>query len=168
MGLGDAILCVVAVILPPLPVAVKRGVCSCDFLINVLLCLIGFLPGLIHAWWIVLTWSEERQRFEYLQRRRDREEAFVYGAAGQHVHGGPVRQGVQGSTGTFPGVVYVPVAAPQAHKNQSQNEGAGVAANGGPIVDYGATSSSGVRQNEAPPAYTPVGNQTSVGQDKRT
>ena len=29
---------------------VKRGICSCDSIINIALCMLGYLPGLIHAW----------------------------------------------------------------------------------------------------------------------
>lgn len=33
-------------------VFLKRG-CGADILINILLCLLGWLPGVIHAWWII-------------------------------------------------------------------------------------------------------------------
>jgi len=39
-----------AIILPPLPVAIKYG-CQQTLLINILLTLLGFLPGIIHAWY---------------------------------------------------------------------------------------------------------------------
>lgn len=175
MALGDAILCVIALILPPLPVAIKRGLCSCDFLLNVLLCLIGVLPGLVHAWYIVLKYSEERLRYEALHGRDGHGDAeaprhvFVYGAAGQGPIAAPAQLGVQRSTGTFAGAAYAPVPAQngvqQQGKNHTSSHGhAQVAANGGPIVDYGATSNSGAPgaaaagQNDAPPAYTPVNN----------
>jgi uncharacterized membrane protein YqaE (UPF0057 family) len=29
---------------------VKRGICSADSFINIALCCLGYLPGLIHAW----------------------------------------------------------------------------------------------------------------------
>lgn len=35
---------------------VKRGICSADSLINIALCCLGYLPGLIHAWYC---WPEE-------------------------------------------------------------------------------------------------------------
>lgn len=43
----------VSVFFPPLPVWIRRGFCSCDSLINILLCLLGYLPGLIHSWYII-------------------------------------------------------------------------------------------------------------------
>jgi len=49
----DLFLCLLAILFPPIAVWVKKGICSCDSLINILLCCLGFLPGLIHAWYIV-------------------------------------------------------------------------------------------------------------------
>ncbi len=37
---------------------VKRGVCSADSLINIALCCLGFLPGLLHAWYIISKYPE--------------------------------------------------------------------------------------------------------------
>lgn len=34
---------------------VKRGICSADSLINIALCCLGYLPGLFHAWVIILS-----------------------------------------------------------------------------------------------------------------
>lgn len=41
-----------ALFLPPVAVAVKRGLGK-DLLINILLCLLLFFPGMVHALWIV-------------------------------------------------------------------------------------------------------------------
>lgn len=38
---------------------VKRGICSADSLINVLLFLLGYVPGLIHAWYIIAKFPDE-------------------------------------------------------------------------------------------------------------
>lgn len=65
----DCFLVILALIFPPLPVIIKRGLCSCDFLINVCLCILGWIPGTIHAWYIILSSpdiildDEERQIF---------------------------------------------------------------------------------------------------------
>ncbi|AOW02005.1 hypothetical protein B0I72DRAFT_135578 [Yarrowia lipolytica] len=53
MSCTDLLLVIVAVFFPPIPVAIRRGVCSADFFINVALCCLGFLPGLIHAFYII-------------------------------------------------------------------------------------------------------------------
>jgi uncharacterized membrane protein YqaE (UPF0057 family) len=70
---SDIFLGLVAIIFPPLAVWVKRGICSADSLINIALCskpylaaqhlsvtflitlkiVLGFLPGLFHAWYII-------------------------------------------------------------------------------------------------------------------
>lgn len=46
------LLIILAIILPPLAVLLKKGV-GRDFVINLILCLLFFLPGLIHALWLV-------------------------------------------------------------------------------------------------------------------
>ena len=38
---------------------VKRGLCSADSLINILLFVLGYIPGLIHAWYIIARYPEE-------------------------------------------------------------------------------------------------------------
>ncbi|KAI1332627.1 putative cation transport-related protein [Xylariaceae sp. FL0255] len=42
-----------AVILPPLGVFLERG-CGADLCINILLTILGFIPGIIHALYIIL------------------------------------------------------------------------------------------------------------------
>ncbi|KAI8050622.1 cation transport-related protein [Syncephalis plumigaleata] len=42
-----------AVIFPPLGVLLERG-CGVDLLINIGLTLLGFIPGIIHAFYIIL------------------------------------------------------------------------------------------------------------------
>jgi uncharacterized membrane protein YqaE (UPF0057 family) len=45
--LVDILLCILAIILPPLPVLIKRG-CGINLLINILLCIFGLWIGGIH------------------------------------------------------------------------------------------------------------------------
>ncbi|KAI8361057.1 cation transport-related protein [Mortierella sp. GBAus27b] len=42
-----------AVILPPIGVLMERG-CGCDLLINIGLTILGYIPGIIHAFYIIL------------------------------------------------------------------------------------------------------------------
>ncbi|KAJ9085770.1 plasma membrane proteolipid Pmp3 [Entomophthora muscae] len=42
-----------AIILPPLGVLLERG-CGCDLLINIGLTLLGYIPGIIHACYIII------------------------------------------------------------------------------------------------------------------
>jgi uncharacterized membrane protein YqaE (UPF0057 family) len=49
---GTVLLYFLAIWLPFLPVAMRRG-CSADLLINIMLCILGWIPGVIHAWYII-------------------------------------------------------------------------------------------------------------------
>ncbi|CAN8098022.1 unnamed protein product [Discula destructiva] len=42
----------IAFFLPPLGVFFKRG-CGADLIINILLTILGWLPGVLHAWWVI-------------------------------------------------------------------------------------------------------------------
>ncbi|TVY31120.1 Plasma membrane proteolipid [Lachnellula hyalina] len=44
---------ILAVFLPPVGVFLERG-CGADFLINILLTVLGYIPGIIHALYIIL------------------------------------------------------------------------------------------------------------------
>lgn len=37
---------------------IKAGICTADSIINLALCLLGYIPGLIHAWYIILKYPE--------------------------------------------------------------------------------------------------------------
>ncbi|OAG31138.1 hypothetical protein NEDG_01912 [Nematocida displodere] len=43
---------ILAIIFPPLGVFLATG-CSCDLLINILLTMLGFIPGIIHALFVI-------------------------------------------------------------------------------------------------------------------
>ncbi|KAJ5745823.1 hypothetical protein N7520_011005 [Penicillium odoratum] len=55
---SDIFLAILAVFFPPIAVWVKSGICTADSVINIALCLLGFIPGLIHAWYIILKYPE--------------------------------------------------------------------------------------------------------------
>ena len=50
--MGDIIRIVIAIVLPPLGVFLQVGLGK-DFWINILLTLLGYIPGLVHAIWII-------------------------------------------------------------------------------------------------------------------
>jgi len=54
----DLFLGLIAILFPPLAVWVKCGICSADSLINVCLCCLGYIPGLLHAWYIIAKFPE--------------------------------------------------------------------------------------------------------------
>ncbi len=51
--MNTALLIVIAVFLPPLAVGLKIGF-GFHLFLNIVLTLLGYLPGLLHALWIVL------------------------------------------------------------------------------------------------------------------
>ncbi|KAK6464807.1 hypothetical protein DFJ63DRAFT_284220 [Scheffersomyces coipomensis] len=51
---ADIIEIIIAVILPPLGVFFKVG-CSGAFFLNIILTILGYIPGIIHALYIILT-----------------------------------------------------------------------------------------------------------------
>ncbi|KAI0134701.1 putative RIC1 protein [Xylariales sp. AK1849] len=50
---SDIFKIILAIILPPLGVFLERG-CGADLLINLLLTVLGYIPGIIHALYIIL------------------------------------------------------------------------------------------------------------------
>ncbi|KAK3686874.1 plasma membrane proteolipid Pmp3 [Vermiconidia calcicola] len=50
---SDIFKIVLAVFLPPAGVFLERG-CGADLLINILLTVLGYIPGIIHALYIIL------------------------------------------------------------------------------------------------------------------
>ena len=49
---SDVLLYFIALFVPPVPVFLKRG-CGADILINICLWILGWIPGVIHAWYII-------------------------------------------------------------------------------------------------------------------
>lgn len=75
---ADLCLTILAIIFPPIPVWIKRGLCSADSLINFALCLLGFVPGLLHAWYIIFTTPPDYESLAATDLER--------GQAGRGVH----------------------------------------------------------------------------------
>lgn len=57
---GDIFLVLISFLFPPLPVWFRRGICSADAFINLALCCLGYFPGLIHSWYIISHYPQER------------------------------------------------------------------------------------------------------------
>ncbi|KAH7143748.1 hypothetical protein EDB81DRAFT_796287 [Dactylonectria macrodidyma] len=68
---ADIFLAIIAFLFPPLPVWVKCGICSADSLINILLCMLGYIPGLLHAWYIIAKFPEPPYEYEALPQDRE-------------------------------------------------------------------------------------------------
>ncbi|KAK9705718.1 hypothetical protein RND81_07G077200 [Saponaria officinalis] len=57
-----------AIILPPLGVCLRDGCCSCEFLICLLLTLLGYIPGIIYAVYAIVV---RRDRHNHRHHNRD-------------------------------------------------------------------------------------------------
>jgi uncharacterized membrane protein YqaE (UPF0057 family) len=73
---SDIFLGFIAILFPPIAVWVKCGICSADSIINILLCTLGWLPGLLHAWYIIAKFPEP-VCCDYQQLPQDAEGAYV-------------------------------------------------------------------------------------------
>lgn len=65
-SVSDCILYIVAVVFPPIAVLLRSGFCSSDLLLNILLTMLGFFPGLIHAFYYITITSPIRRQAEYV------------------------------------------------------------------------------------------------------
>lgn len=50
--MSDFVLILISILLPPLGVALNRGLGK-DFLINIILTIFGYLPGIVHATYLI-------------------------------------------------------------------------------------------------------------------
>ncbi|KAI8578102.1 hypothetical protein K450DRAFT_249044 [Umbelopsis ramanniana AG] len=57
---GDCCLIVIILLLPPLGVFLMRG-CGPDFWINVILTILGYIPGHVHAFYVLVKERDERR-----------------------------------------------------------------------------------------------------------
>ncbi|MEM8758030.1 MAG: YqaE/Pmp3 family membrane protein [Planctomycetota bacterium] len=48
----DILKIVLAILLPPIAVLLHKGI-GMQLLLNILLCLLGLLPGMVHAVWVI-------------------------------------------------------------------------------------------------------------------
>ncbi|KAI5843016.1 hypothetical protein DFP73DRAFT_514781 [Morchella snyderi] len=83
---SDFFLGLLAILFPPLPVWVKRGICSADSIINITLCIFGFIPGLIHAWYIIMKYPEQYDSYAVAQEGHYTHGGHYYPAQPQGQH----------------------------------------------------------------------------------
>lgn len=117
-------------ILIPVIVWIKVGLCSADSLINILLCCLGYLPGLIHAWYIIA---------RYPEHNHDQYAPVDGGERGDRVYDVSHQQANNRHYGTQS-------AQPQAPKKPAQQ----------PQRSVGAPEGSGSSEAAAPPSYSSV------------
>ncbi|EDR03405.1 uncharacterized protein LACBIDRAFT_155182, partial [Laccaria bicolor S238N-H82] len=59
---SDVLLILVTIFFPPIGVFFITG-CSCELLINILLTALGFVPGAIHAFWLIYKQMQAEERY---------------------------------------------------------------------------------------------------------
>lgn len=57
---------ILAIFLPPLTVLIDRG-CTSDLLLNIILTLLGWLPGVVHAWFLLCETREHMRQHQLHQ-----------------------------------------------------------------------------------------------------
>ncbi|KAI1819487.1 hypothetical protein F4861DRAFT_543878 [Xylaria intraflava] len=144
----DLFLGLIAILFPPLAVWVKRGICSADSIINILLCMLGYIPGLLHAWYIIAQYPDAWD-YESVEQG-DYEGGYSHGRHQGGVSYVVVAAPYQQPSPGFP-------ARPQQLQPQQQPKQA-------QAMDYGTNAASSSRQDEhgssnnnnddrAPPTY---------------
>ncbi|KAI5299888.1 hypothetical protein KEM55_001206 [Ascosphaera atra] len=111
----DCLLAFLAVLFPPIAVWVKVGICTADSFINIALCCLGYLPGLIHSWYIILKYPEDLE---------DPSAYAAFGSVEGHGHPHPAGHGQTTRNGR---VMYyvVPSAVPQYGYSDDDHHGHG-------------------------------------------
>ncbi|CAI6332503.1 unnamed protein product [Periconia digitata] len=161
----DCFLMLLSVLFPPIGVWVKSGVCSADSLINIALCVLGFLPGLLHAWYIILKNPEQypyegvqdRERgadgsvtYYYVSTAQPQHPASGAGAQAQRQGHGQTSYGTlsgnQPSSGQFPGQQSGVIPGPKTVYAQHADAGGNAA----------GSSSNAEGASEPPPTYADV------------
>lgn len=59
---ADVLLIIVAILFPPAAAGFITG-CSCDLLINICLTILGYIPGHIHAFWLIYRKMQAEERY---------------------------------------------------------------------------------------------------------
>ncbi|KAL5723300.1 hypothetical protein ACHQM5_006714 [Ranunculus cassubicifolius] len=67
MTSSGALFCeiLIAILLPPLGVFFSHGLCTCEFLICLILTLLGYVPGIVYAIYVIVSRRNEEERPDY-------------------------------------------------------------------------------------------------------
>ena len=88
---SDILLIIVAILFPPAAAAFITG-CSCELFLNILLTILGYIPGHIHAFWLIY----KRMKAEEAYGRG----GYIYRGSGKFgPHGQPMA--AQGAPGAY-------------------------------------------------------------------
>jgi uncharacterized membrane protein YqaE (UPF0057 family) len=61
---SDVLLYFLAIFVPPVPVAMLAG-CGADLIISIVFTLFAWIPGIIHAWWVISKYDPAKYRARY-------------------------------------------------------------------------------------------------------
>jgi len=88
---SDVLIIIVAIIFPPAAAAMIAG-CGCDLLINILLTILGYFPGHIHAFWLIYRKMKAEERYGNA--------GYVYTGNGQYqpLYSNPAQAPTYGAT----------------------------------------------------------------------
>ncbi|EAQ87714.1 hypothetical protein CHGG_04333 [Chaetomium globosum CBS 148.51] len=147
----DIFLGLLAVLFPPLAVWVKRGLCSADSIINILLLILGYIPGLLHAWYIIAKYPEPPYDYDYQGVPQDAEHGriyvFVNGTHGDGRGRGQQAQGYQPQQ-----AAHAQPPKPQGHMNYgTSNSSAPQQQHHHQPQEQGTTAEAGPSDGSAPP-----------------
>ncbi|SCU90018.1 LAME_0E06678g1_1 [Lachancea meyersii CBS 8951] len=99
---SDLILYIVAFFIPPVGVLLRSGCCSSDLLLNILLTMLGVVPGMIHAFYYITVTSPLRRaesRYYYQSGWEDARRAPQTGSGShQQPPSGVVREELSAET----------------------------------------------------------------------
>ncbi|KGR20681.1 hypothetical protein MG9_02272, partial [Candida albicans P37037] len=143
------------------------GCCSCDSLINIALCMLGYFPGLIHSWYIIAKYPP----YYYQQQQQQRKDTIYYVYRSDLENQTPRRDGRDGRDECHHDHHH----HHHHHHNQAESQSAGLIVsnnhnnnnnNYGSVVE-GSSSSNltpvapiPVENGAPPPAYTEIDNKT--------
>ncbi|KLO16134.1 UPF0057-domain-containing protein [Schizopora paradoxa] len=61
---SDILLIIIAIFFPPAAAFIITG-CGCDLLINILLTILGYIPGHLHAFWLIYKKMKAEEMYGY-------------------------------------------------------------------------------------------------------
>jgi uncharacterized membrane protein YqaE (UPF0057 family) len=147
-------------LLTTLAVWVKKGICSADSVINIALCMLGVLPGLLHAWYVILQNPENLEQYHQvpdhergnagttyyvISHEPSRQGQLSYGTVGSQPNAGQFPGQQSGGVGSFGG---------QQQKNVKSGKSASASAPATRPQQGGEGSSS--QPEGPPPSYADI------------
>jgi len=155
MSCGDLCLGLLAVLFPPIAVWIKSGICSCDSLINILLCMLGYVPGLIHAWYIIARNPERDYDYEPIQDVEGARVTYYYIRHEPNRRDYGTQQG-QGQGHNRPAPLPPKPQDRPAQTGNGSGEGSNRPAPPPPGQPQGPSVGAGTEEPGAPPSYSEV------------